>query len=178
MKKSLFIIYWGLFSFSLMGQTPSPAPTSHLALADVNTIDGIISNLYKVISGPMGARRDWNLMRSLFRSEARLNSISRDKDGKSRFLSMTMEDYIRNTTPLFDSQGFFEKEIGRTVEQYGDVAQVFSAYETRKEENGPIDARGVNSIQLVYKDDRYWILNIIWNRESEKNPIPAKYLKK
>jgi hypothetical protein len=178
MKNGLIVIFCFLLVATLSGQNPTTSISSSVTSVEVRTLDGIISSLYKVISGPMGVRRDWNLMRSLFRPEARLNSISRDKEGKSRFLSMTMEDYIRNTSPVFDTQGFFEKEIGRTLEQYGDLAQVFSVYETRKEENGPIDARGVNSIQLVFKDDRYWILNIIWNRETDRNPIPAKYIKK
>ncbi|MCK5484075.1 MAG: hypothetical protein KAJ13_10235, partial [Gemmatimonadetes bacterium] len=40
--------------------------------ADVGSVDSIIEAVYDVISGPAGAERDWDRMRSLFLSDARL----------------------------------------------------------------------------------------------------------
>lgn len=145
---------------------------------ELSTVDGVIKNLYAVISGPAGQRRDWNQMRGLFRPEARLSSIGVDREGNPRFLTMAIEDYIRNTGPNFEQNGFFEREIGRTAEQYGDMVHVFSAYEARREAEGEVYMRGINSIQLVKKDGRFWIVNIMWSSETEKNPIPDKYLRK
>lgn len=45
---------------------------------------------------------------------------------------MAIEDYIRNAAPNFEQNGFFEQEIGRVTEQYGDMVHVFSTYESRK----------------------------------------------
>ena len=64
------------------------------------------------------------------------------------------------------------------TEQYGDMVHVFSTYESRREEKGEVFSRGINSIQLVKKDGRFWIVNIMWNSETKENPIPEKYLKK
>jgi len=91
---------------------------------------------------------------------------------------MTQEDYIRNVGPVFDEKGFFEQEIGRSLEKFGNMVHVFSVYETRFALDGKVEARGINSIQLVQKDGRFWILNIMWNPETPDNPIPEKYLKK
>jgi hypothetical protein len=145
---------------------------------EVATVDAIVKTLYEVISGPAGQARNWNKFRSLFRPEARLNSIGRDAIGRSRVLSMAQEDYIRNAGPSFVEKGFFEKELGRSTEKYGDMVHLLSAYETRYTPNGKVEARGVNSIQLIFKDDRYWIVNIMWNKETPENPIPEKLLKK
>ena len=80
--------------------------------------------------------RDWNTFRALFRPEARLNALGKDREGNPRFNTMAIEDYIRNTGPNFEQNGFFEREIGRVSEQYGDMIHVFSTYESRREEKG------------------------------------------
>ena len=103
--------------------------------------------------------------------------MGKGADGKAKLTTMTQEDYIRNVGPLFDEKGFFEKEIGRSQEKYGNMVHVFSAYETRFVADGKIEVRGINSIQLVQKDGRFWILNIMWNPETPENQIPEKYVK-
>ena len=37
--------------------------------------------------------------------------------------------------------------------------------------------RGINSIQLMYDNKRWYVINIFWMQESEKTKIPNKYLK-
>jgi hypothetical protein len=36
--------------------------------------------------------------------------------------------------------------------------------------------RGINTIQLFYDGNRWWIVNIFWQQESIEDPIPEKYL--
>lgn len=76
------------------------------------------------------------------------------------------------------SKGFHESEVGRVTEIYGRIAQVFSAYESRFTPDDPAPFnRGINSIQLIRDEGRWWVTSIIWDMESDDNPIPAKYLK-
>jgi len=56
---------WG----ALRAQEAEPATADP---ADVESVDSIIEAVYDVISGPAGADRDWDRMRSLFLSDARL----------------------------------------------------------------------------------------------------------
>ena len=52
-----------------------------------------------------------------------------------------------------------------------------STYETYwSEEDAAPFMRGINSIQLLYKDGRWWVVTIFWDNESPENPIPAEYL--
>lgn len=179
MRKYYLLLFWGLAFLQPLQAQDSEKPMLEATTAEVSSIDAIIKTLYEVISGPAGQRRNWNKFRSLFRPEARLNAVGKDLNGKAKLTTMTQEDYIRNVGPMFDEKGFFEKEIGRSQEKYGNMVHVFSAYETRfTAANGKVEARGINSIQLVQKDGRFWILNIMWNPESSDNPIPEKYLKK
>lgn len=77
---------------------------------------------------------------------------------------------------LFEKEGFFEKEIARRTESFGQIAHVFSTYEAR---HSPDDEkpflRGINSIQLMSDGKRWWIVTIFWQAEDEKNPLPEKY---
>ena len=70
-------------------------------------------------------------------------------------------------------------EIGRTVEEFGNIVHAFSAYESKNTPQDPQPfARGINSIQLLRGPDRWYVLSIFWDSERADNPIPAKYLNK
>ena len=144
--------------------------------ADVGSVDAIIAALYDVISGPAGQERDWDRLRSLFTREARLMNVYQNQDGLTGMLTMTVEDYIKRVERPFQEKGFFERELSRQIDQFGFVTQVFSTYESRNQKSGPAVSRGINSIQLALHSGRYWIVNIIWNSETDEHPIPAKYL--
>ena len=139
--------------------------------ADVASIDAIVAALYDVISGPAGEKRDWNRMRSLFSAGGRLMPL-----GPRGLRVGGVEDYIRVSGPLLEERGFFEREIGREVEEYGGIAHVFSAYEARNATEGPVIMRGINSIQLARHGGRWWVVSVMWQPETADNPIPAPYL--
>jgi len=52
-----------------------------------------------------------------------------------------------------------------------------SAYESLYAGEDEPFSRGVNSIQLLHEDDRWWILSIAWDVEAPDRPIPGAYLK-
>ena len=35
--------------------------------------------------------------------------------------------------------------------------------------------RGINSIQLLNDQKRWWVMNVYWNKETEEFPLPKKY---
>jgi hypothetical protein len=144
--------------------------------ADVESIDAIITALYDVISGPAGEKRDWDRMRSLFFREATLTAVGLEPEGSTRVSPMTVESYIRRAGSSLEANGFFEEEVGRTSDTYGHITQVFSTYISKRTADGEVFQRGINSIQLMYASDRYWIVNVLWFSENDEFPIPEKYL--
>lgn len=144
--------------------------------ADVSSMDAIIRAVYDVISGPGEQRRDWNRMRSLFVPGARLIAVHAGKGGPNVARVLSVEDYIRVAEPLMAKEGFVESESHRTVERYGDIAQVFSTYESR---HAATDAkpfqRGINSFQLMFDGHRWWVVTIYWQGERPDQPIPKRY---
>ncbi|HYY98047.1 MAG TPA: hypothetical protein VE642_05615, partial [Pyrinomonadaceae bacterium] len=158
--------------------------------SDVVSIDSIIAAVYDVISGPAGQKRDWERMRSLFVPGARLMPTSPvrpagaapdaplkgDEPFGTRVLDV--EGYIARGGPYLEEHGFFERESARRTETYGHIAHVWSTYESRNKADDPKPfARGVNSIQLMNDGARWWVVNIFWEQETPRTPLPAKYLK-
>jgi hypothetical protein len=93
---------------------------------------------------------------------------------------LSVDDYVTRAGPGLETNGFFEREIHRTVEQYGNILHAFSTYESRRtaDLNEKPFARGINSIQLLKDGDRWWVVSIFWDSERAGNEIPAKYLPK
>ena len=145
---------------------------------DVESIDAIIAASYDVISGPAGKKRDWNRDRSLFYPGARL--IPTAKPGSNDGLApqiLDVEGFIARVEPYFAEHGFFETEIARRTERFGHIAHVWSTYESRQsaDDSKPF-MRGINSFQLFYDGNRWWIVNIFWQQESAEDPIREEYL--
>lgn len=175
--------------FNAKAQTPAPSPTQAIPPgqvppaapvanpADVATMDAIVASLYDVISGAPGPR-NWNRFRSLFAPGARLIPTGRRPTGEIGSRPLTAEDYVQRNTPAMEKSGFFEREISRRTDKFGNIAHVFSTYEARhaKDDEKPF-ARGINSIQLMNDGKRWWIVTVFWQAEDEKNPLPAEYLR-
>lgn len=143
---------------------------------DVASIDAIISALYASISGPKGDR-DWDRMRSLFLSGARLIPSGDRPNGDKGLQVLTVDEFVATAKAFVAENGFFESEIARTTEQFGNIAHSFSTYESRWTESDPEPfMRGINSIQLLNHEDRWWVVTIFWDNEGPANPIPAPYL--
>lgn len=146
-------------------------------VADVQTIDGIVAALYDVISGGIGQPRDWNRMRSLFIPEARIMAIGPKRDSKDVALRiMTVSDYIANSGPILIETGFREKELSRKTEVWGELAHVFTTYETNTEKSKTVQ-RGINSVQLMNDGTRWWIVSLLFEAERAQLSLPETYLK-
>jgi hypothetical protein len=141
---------------------------------DVQSVDAIINALYDVISGEGGAPRNWERFRYLFAKDARLVPTYKNADSLFSYRILTVEEYITRFSSR--KEGFFEWEIGRKTESYAAICQVFSTYATRYTKNGDVAMRGINSIQLLKDQHRYYILHIFWSAENLGFPIPADYI--
>ena len=147
---------------------------------DVSSIDAIVGALYDVISGPKGQQRDWDRMRSLFLPDGRLIPSRADREThRADAVILSIEGYIERSSPLMVNSGFFERGIHNEVEQFGNIAHIWSTYESRHASTDAQPfARGINSIQLLKSGDRYYIVEILWDSETPATTIPQKYLPK
>ncbi len=161
---------------STPGSAPAPPVSSTAAIPEHASLDSIVAATYEVISGPAGPR-DWERCNALFHpTGARLMSVGRNPEGRVGVRVMTPDEYARNAGAYFAENPFYEVEVARRVEYYGHIAHVFSTYESRTEPDGEPFSRGINSFQLLWDEDRWWVLTIYWDAETPEQPIPEHYL--
>ena len=169
---TLSLLLISMMMYAQTGQDSIPANQK-----DVGSVDAIVGALYNVISGPAGEKRNWARLRTLFIPEAKMIPTTSKPGGLGVKKVLSVEDYIRTSGPFLEKNGFYENQIGRRTERYGQIVHVFSTYESRQKQDDPKPfMRGINSIQLWYDGSRWWIMNVMWENESAGNPIPEKYL--
>lgn len=135
--------------------------------------------MYDVISGPAGQKRDWDRFQSLFIPGARLIPTGKRPPDAPTFTARVLspEEYVTNGQRAVQTQGFFEKEVARRTEQWGNIAQVFSTYESQHAAGDQPFARGINSFQLLNDGQRWWIVTIFWQGEIKDAPLTPEMLK-
>ncbi|WP_296379564.1 hypothetical protein [Winogradskyella sp.] len=138
---------------------------------DVKSIDTIINAYYDVVSGSRS--EPWEFERDKYIHSENAVITRLDENGKAE--SHTLEaEYI--PIGLSPKEDFYEKELKRTVSKYGNIAQVWSAFEIRTDPNTESNIRGLNSIQLHYENGRWFIDSWTCEMESDKNNIVTDFL--
>jgi hypothetical protein len=170
----LIAVIFAATAFNTLAQTAKEADP-----ADVSSLDAIMKAVYDVISGDAGKPRDWDRFRSLFHKDARLIPSGKNaQTGVVGASALSPDDYVKRAEPAFAKDGFHERELARRVDQFGNIAQVFSTYHAfRKSDDKQPFLRGINSFQLLNDGKRWWVLTIYWQAETPDNLIPKQYLK-
>ena len=151
-------------------------PAAAARTEDIGTIDGMIKAFYEVITGPPGRSREWSRDRTLYMPDVRFVATSVDEAGKPVIQIASHQQYVDAEDAKMVREGFDEHEIHRVTQRFGNIAHVFSTYETRRTAGGPVIGRGINSIELSWDGKRWWIASAIWDDERRDNPIPKEYL--
>jgi len=135
-------------------------------------LDSVIRAMYEVVCYEKGGHPDWKRNDELFSPGARMVRIN---DG-GVFEFQNQQEYRADFEKMIASgtlPSFWEGEIWRETNLYGDMAHVLSGYETRKSRDGEFMNRGVNSIQLFRRDGHWKISAMIWRREGRDVKIPT-----
>ena len=90
-------------------------------------------------------------------------------------LSFSAETYEENVGGLLSGVPFYEVETERRIVRFGNVAQVFSAYEARTApQGGELIKRGMNMAHLYNDGSRWWLMHMIWDDEREGLRVPRE----
>jgi hypothetical protein len=152
------------------------------APADAASVDAIVTALYGSVSHAADASPDFDRMRRIF---LYVGMLVPPKAAGADFRAMDVDQFAERHEKSVATRkekgepptGFFERELARRTDCFGNICQVFSTYESR---HAPSDSapfqRGINSIQLLRDGSRWWIASVVWDAERPDNPIPAQYL--
>ena len=146
---------------------------------DYESIAGLITGLYESVSFDPGETPDWNLVRSFFLPEAVVVFAAR---GSRPTQVMDLDGFIADFVTFYDdadiaTRGFWETVAGTEVVLYGNIAHAFVVFEPRRgpERDGPTTP-GIDSLELVQHDGRWWVAAITTQFSSQALPIPARFL--
>jgi len=147
----------------------APAPEARF-----QTTEGVVRELYRLVCVPVGGDTDWNQVRTLFLPESVI-VLRESKEGLSTFtLQGWIDDFIAYNKKARSSERGFEERIVRISQtEFRDIAHILVLYEARLldwKDRAP--QPGVDSIELVRKNGRWWIAAITNDLPDVDNPIP------
>ena len=129
------------------------------------SLDDVVATLYRSISGPAGAPRDWAAMEGLMLPGAILTRLVPAADGTWTGAPLSLAEYRATREPIFVTRGFHEFETRRVSDVRGPLASVFSWFTGRASPGGEDLLRGVNAIQCVLQDGAWRVAALSWYRE-------------
>ena len=143
----------------------------------LKTPEGICAKMLEFISFEKDEIKDWDEYRNLFLPSAQKMSF-RFQPGEPlsrQVRSLNIEEFVRYSGPNYSKNGFEEYVIGVDVKEFNGIATVFQSFFCRTLD-GSYEARGVNSYQLVFLNNRWWIASTMFTNETDQIKLPNDLL--
>jgi uncharacterized protein (DUF1697 family) len=166
--KLALVVFLATVPLALRAQTPAVAPA-------YDTAEGVVRELYRLVTVDVGQVTDWEQVRNLFVPEAVI-VLRVSKDASSVFdVQGWIDDFVAfNERARVKERGFSEKILVLKPRVFRDIANVFVLYEAAITGSDRPPTRGVDSIELIRKDGRWWIASITNDLPNAENPIPQE----
>lgn len=166
--KKLTAVFFLLCSMHVSAQEKVKADTTAY-----HSVRGIVKEMLRLMSAEKGKARNFEALRNLFLPTARFTVLNHSDSIPQEVETVSLDEFITLIQDDYYEQGYIEREIISTVNQFNGIAQVFQSFEGKDATNHK--EKGMNSYQLVYTGHRWWIVSILWTLESEKIKLPLQY---
>jgi len=166
MAKQLILLLILAFPFTICSQIDTMA---------LKTPEGVAAKMLEFINFEKGEEKDWDEYRNLFLATAQKLSIRPDAPPGRQVRARNLEEFVRVGRLSYPSEGFEEIVIGVDVNEFNGIANVFQSFYC-KTPSGSYEARGINSYQMVYLQNRWWIAHSMYINETDEIKLPNKYL--
>lgn len=168
--------------FAISGCTPKADDSQKTAkvplvyeVPDDTAITKAVYDAYTCISFKSGSNPAFSEIKNYFIPNARLINFRTDTAQ-----AVDIDQFIDLYKQFVQANGihsFYEEELFGRNEQFGNIAQRISSYETFINRMDSATERGVNSFQLIKTGNKWKVSSIIWDVEKPSLPIPGYYLK-
>lgn len=142
-------------------------------LEKLESIDGTINEMLRVVNGEKGKERNWKAFKGLFLQSCNFTVYYGDPE--TPFETASVEDMIEFMQDDYYDSGYKEEVLNRRIEEFNGIAHVFEVVLHTEPDGNKV--RGLNSYQLIYGKNRWYITNVIWTSESKENTIPSTFLR-
>jgi hypothetical protein len=168
---SLLAILPALVQAEDQTRASQPACGTHAPDPAAANPGSLVKALYGIVSGPAESAHDWDRLERLHAPGALITPTQHREATVFAAAPQPLPQFIELNKRLFAHRGFYEREIFQRVQRFGHVAHVWSAYDTREEPDGPVQARGINSFQLLHDGQRWCVLSATWDSETADHPM-------
>ncbi|MXV50631.1 hypothetical protein GS399_06570 [Pedobacter sp. HMF7647] len=141
----------------------------------IQNIDHLTESFYKSISFDQEHYPNFDLLQDLFLGTGNLlnNTFEKPLEFTVQSFAQAMMQQIEAGNTSF----FAQQEIADKTEIFGKIAQRRSVYEySFKREQIERWPRGVNYIEYVFKNERWFITSMVWCDETDLCKIPEEWL--
>ena len=139
-----------------------------------DTAEGVVTDIYDLVSFAAGARPDWDQVRALFIPEA-VVVLRTSRDATTVFsLEGFIDDFVKfvEQSPAGE-MGFRERILSMEPLVFGDMAHVLVLYEAHITGSPRAPTQGVDSFSLIKQDGRWKIVSITNELPAADRPVPA-----
>ncbi len=164
-----------VFLIALVPAATAGEPNEKPASQPVKTAEGVVTELYDLVTFSAGTQPDWDKVRAVFATEAIV--VLRTARDKTTVFDVDgfVADFVRFAeTPNAKEKGFTEKVTRTKAMVYGDIAHVLVLYEASINGSTRPPQQGIDSFQLVRKDGRWLIVSITNEIVTPGRKIPAE----
>ncbi len=143
-------------------------------MLNIQMIDKLAKDFYRCISFHQEHFPQFDQLEELFHGTGKL--INNNYDQPIHFTVQSYSQAIMNQIEKDADLYLFQKEVSATTEVFGKNAQRISVYEYLDSEDNELPKRGVNFMQFINDGKNWKIVSMIWNDESQAEPVPEAYL--
>lgn len=148
-------------------------PNRALAQTDLQTPEGLIEEIYRLVTFPAGTTPDWDAVRNLFIPEA-LVVLRTSREGSTVF---SVDGFVQDFVTFIEQAnveqtGFTERILDMQTFEWGDIAHVLVLFDSDIPNDGREPRAGMDSFQLMKRGGRWWIASITNERPSVDRPLP------
>ncbi|KAA0251955.1 hypothetical protein FBQ97_02570 [Acidobacteria bacterium ACD] len=144
-------------------QAPAAASKAAAPVPEaLRTPEGVLTELYRLVTFPPGKEADWDAVRVLFLPEA-VVVLRTSREATTVF---TLEGFVADfvsfaAKPKVRELGFAERIVRMKVTPFREVAQAWVLYEASLPGSERPPQRGVDGFSLVRRDGRWFIASIV-----------------
>jgi hypothetical protein len=145
------------------------------AKADLTSAEGVVRELYRLVCIEPGQTTDWDQVRALFIPQAVI-VLRVSRDATDTFtLEGWIDDFVAfNEKARVSERGFTEKIVRMDTTIFRDIANIYVLYEAAITDSPRPPTVGVDVINLIQKDGRWWIASIVNDLPTPEHPVPKQ----